>query len=126
VRSPWPDDDERGSVTAEFAVVLPAALVCLALGVGAIQLGGQHLRLVDAAAVDARLLGRGDAPRGEGAGLEAARTIEREGGLVCVTLTATGAVVGVGMAGLRASGRACALDESAETSEDGSGDRGTG
>ena len=108
-------DGERGSVTAEFAAVLPAALVFLAVGVGAVQAGGQQVRLQEAAAVDARLIGRGDAPRGnaEVRGLDVVRAIERNDGLVCVTLSARSAVIGLGVAGVRVSGRACALDEEA-------------
>lgn len=100
-------------MTAEFAAALPAALVCLAVGIGAVQAGGQQLRLIDAAAVDARLIGRGDAPRGAdlAPGSGADRTIERNGGMVCVTMSARSAVVGLGALGLRIAGRACALDE---------------
>lgn len=99
-------------MTAEFAAALPAALVCLAVGIGAVQAGGQQLRLIDAAAVDARLLGRGDPPRAgdQGPGGDR-RAVERVGGMVCVTMTARSVVVGLGAAGLRISGRACALDE---------------
>ncbi len=102
-------------MTAEFAAALPAALVCLAVAIGAVQAGGQQLRLIDAAAVDARLLGRGDAPRGveQRSVPDATPTVERERGMVCVTLTATSTVVGLGALGLRVSGQACALDESA-------------
>lgn len=113
--SPSPRESERGSVTAEFAAALPAALICLAVGIGAVQAGGHQLRLIDAAAVDARLLGRGDEPRGPGdaePGVE--RATEREQGMVCVTLSAPSAILGLGAAGLRVSGRACALDESAQ------------
>jgi hypothetical protein len=98
-------------VTAEFAVALPAALACLALAIGAVQAAGQQVRLLDAAAVDARLLGRGDEPRGAGASGDVGRVVEREGDLVCVTLTARSAAVGLGAADLRVSARACALDE---------------
>ncbi|WP_223359885.1 TadE family type IV pilus minor pilin [Leifsonia sp. ZF2019] len=109
---PRGSERERGSVTAEFAVALPVALVCLGLGVGAVQAGGQQLRLADAAAVDARLLGRGDPPVASAvSGLEAERVIDRRSGMVCVTMTAHSAVVGLGAAGLRISARACAVDE---------------
>jgi hypothetical protein len=103
-------------VTAEFAAALPAALVCLAVGVGAVQAGGQQLRLIDAAAVDARLLGRGDEPKGSGTDTApgAERATVRERGMVCVTLSAPSTILGLGGAGLRVSGRACALDESAQ------------
>lgn len=100
-------------MTAEFAAVLPAALIFLTVGIGAVQAGAQQVRLQEAAAVDARLIGRGDAPRGDAGarGAEAVRTIDRSGGMVCVTLSARSAVIGLGATGIRASGRACALDE---------------
>lgn len=116
MRSPSPAEGDRGSVTAEFAAALPAALVCLAVGVGAVQAGGQQLRLIDAAAVDARMLGRGDEPRGPGADAVpgAEWVTERKQGMVCVTLSAPSTILGLGGAGLRVRGRACALDESAQ------------
>jgi hypothetical protein len=51
---------ETGSVTAEFAAALPAAVMVLALCLGGIQTVGQQVRLMDAAADAARLLARGD------------------------------------------------------------------
>lgn len=120
--APGGSTGERGSVTAEFAAVLPAALVFLAVGVGAVQAGGQQARLQEAAAVDARLIGRGDAPRGDDdvRGLDVVRAIERNDGLVCVTITARSAVIGLGLgvAGVRVSGRACALDEREEVTDE--------
>jgi Flp pilus assembly protein TadG len=53
---------ERGGVTAEFAVLLPALLLVLAFCLGAVQLVGQQLRLSDAAADAARAAARGDGP----------------------------------------------------------------
>lgn len=104
---------ERGSVTAEFAVVLPAVLVCLGLCVGAIQAAAQHVRLTDAAAVAARALGRGDDAGGIVSRSGAAIETERTGGLLCVRLTATSSVTGLGPLGVSASARACSLDDSA-------------
>jgi Flp pilus assembly protein TadG len=52
---------DDGSVTAEFAVVLPAVLVVVALAVGAVGAASQSVRLADAAAVAARQTARGDA-----------------------------------------------------------------
>jgi hypothetical protein len=51
---------QRGSITAEFAVALPAVVLVLAMCLGCLQLGAQRLRLQDAAAVGARALARGD------------------------------------------------------------------
>ena len=104
-------EGERGSVSAEFAAAMPAVIVCLALCIGGVQAAAQQLGLVDAAAIAARTLGRGD-PVPSGTIPEAARQqIEREGGLVCVLLTAQSGVAGLGRLGLQVSGRSCALEE---------------
>jgi hypothetical protein len=103
--------DERGSVTAEFAVVLPAVLVCLGLCAGAIQAAAQQVRLTDAAAVAARALGRGDDAGGVVSRSGAAIETERVGGLLCVQLTAASSVAGLGSLGISTSARACALDD---------------
>jgi hypothetical protein len=50
----------RGSVTAEFAVVLPAVVLVLALALGGVAVTGQQVRLQDVAADAARILGRGE------------------------------------------------------------------
>jgi hypothetical protein len=99
-------------VTAEFAVVLPAVLVCLGLCVGAIQAAVLQVRLTDAAAVAARALGRGDDAGGVVSRSGAAIETERTGGLLCVRLTAASPVAGLGLLGMSASARACALDDS--------------
>ena len=75
---------DRGSVTAEFAAVIPAVMLVLAGCMVCLQLGSQQLRLQDAAAVTARALARGDAAPGyEGA----ARATSQSGDLLCATLT---------------------------------------
>ncbi len=51
---------ERGSVTAETAVVLPALLVLLAAVLWALAAAAGHLRCVDAARAAARELARGE------------------------------------------------------------------
>lgn len=53
---------ERGMVTAEFAVVLPAVVLVLALSLGAIGLAWDQIRCVDAARAGARAASRGDSP----------------------------------------------------------------
>jgi hypothetical protein len=47
-------------VTAEFAVVLPAVVLVLALSVGALGLAVDQIRCVDAASAGARAAARGD------------------------------------------------------------------
>jgi len=49
-------------VTAEFAVVLPAVVLVLALSVGALGLALDQIRCVDAARAGARAAARGDSP----------------------------------------------------------------
>lgn len=103
--------DERGSVTAEFAVALPAVLACLALCVGALHGAVQYGALAAGAAAAARLEGRGDDPAGS-IPPGAAAVVERAGRTVCVRLTAGGDSV-LSRLGIRLSARACALDEAA-------------
>lgn len=82
---------ERGSVAAEFAVVLPAVIVVLALCVGSVAATAQYTRLVDAAADAARSAGRGDADIGAAvARVDPAATVATgaEGVLVCVNVNA--------------------------------------
>ena len=64
------DRGERGSVTAELAVALPAIVLLVAFCVGAVGVSGQQVRLQHAAAQAAR---------------EAGRAQDDE--VVCVTLT---------------------------------------
>ncbi len=51
---------DRGSVTAEFAVVLPAVVVVLVLGATVLGACARQVRLQDAAADAARLVARGE------------------------------------------------------------------
>ena len=55
-----PGSGQRGMVTAEFAVVLPAVVLVLALSVGALGLALDQIRCVDAARAGARAAARGD------------------------------------------------------------------
>jgi hypothetical protein len=113
-------------VTAEFAAALPAALLCLGLCLGAVQAVAQQSRLVGEAANGARLLGRGEVLPGSAAtgpaGEEAAaaggergveREVDREGGMVCVTLSAPSEAAGLGRLGVTVTARQCAIDEEA-------------
>lgn len=89
---------DRGSVTAEFAVALPAVVLVLALGVSALSAAGRQVRLQDAAADAARLVGRGEDPARAGSAVAAAVTgaaadVEFRGELVCVHASAPAATL---------------------------------
>ncbi|SDS15133.1 Recombinase [Microbacterium paraoxydans] len=104
---------DRGAVAAELALALPAIVLVLLLGAGALVAASRQVALQDAAADAARLLGRGEDPAA------AARVVHEAipgagaafapaGDLVCATATlrvSLGAVISVP---LRAS--SCALD----------------
>jgi hypothetical protein len=98
---------DRGAVAAEFAVSLPAVVVVIALGVGALAVGASQVRLQDAVSDAARLAARGESDARVTAVLAAADAtgaIERRGDdLVCVT-----ASLPASLFDLRATG--CALD----------------
>ena len=84
---------DRGSVVAEFAVALPAVVLVLMLGAGALGAGARLVRLQDAAADAARLAARGEAPARIAAVVAAevpgaASVITERGDLVCVTASA--------------------------------------
>lgn len=51
---------ERGNVTAEFAVVLPAVILILGCCLGGIRLVTLQLQLADAASIAARIVARGE------------------------------------------------------------------
>lgn len=51
---------QRGSVTAEAALVIPALVVVLALGLGSIAVAIDEVRCVDAARAGARAAARGE------------------------------------------------------------------
>ncbi|WEO78024.1 TadE family type IV pilus minor pilin [Cryobacterium sp. SO2] len=113
MRSPWADR-HRGSVTAEFAVVLPAVLVVLTLCLGAVQVVGQQVRLTDAAGSAARLLARGESPARaaglvDGLGLHATVAAEPVGEFVCARLSAPSGFAPFAAAGLTLGARSCAL-----------------
>lgn len=104
---------ERGSVTAEFAIALPAVLLVLALLLGGMHLGGLQVRAQDAAADAARALARGD-PGGVVAGRlgtqlpGASLASWTSGDLVCVRVSVTpnGPVAALGLV---AAAESCAL-----------------
>jgi hypothetical protein len=104
---------DRGSVAAELALALPAVVLALLLGAGALGAASRQVALQDASADAARLLGRGEgADAAErvvqvavpGAGLSSAR----RGDLVCATASMTASIGALVRLPLRAS--SCALD----------------
>jgi Flp pilus assembly protein TadG len=101
--------DERGSVTAEFAVAVPAVIIVLALCVGVLASAATAVRLQHVSAESARMLGRGDAARAFTAVGEvgASMAVSRAGGLVCVD---TSAPVPLSVPLPPVTARACALD----------------
>ncbi len=103
---------DRGSVTAEFAAVLPAVVLVLAVALGAMQLAGEQLRLQGATADAARLLGRGDpgaTARVQQVAVDAQLSESRQGDLVCAEARAP---VSLGiLIGITLSASACALDD---------------
>ncbi|HEY0248387.1 MAG TPA: TadE family type IV pilus minor pilin [Gryllotalpicola sp.] len=105
---------ERGTVTAEFAVVLPGVLLVLALCLGAVNVVAQQLTLGSLAASGARMLARGDDPAAMQARLVAAApgvTVARssDGGFVCVALERHARFGPLGAGALELSAHGCAL-----------------
>jgi len=78
--------------TAEFAVVLPAVILVLALSLGALGLAWDQIRCVDAARAGARAASRGDSTEavilvaGRAAPSGAEVSIDEAGGLVRVSV----------------------------------------
>lgn len=98
-------------MAAELAVALPAVVIVVALGIGALLAAATQVRLQDVAADGARLVARGE-PEGRAAGVVAqvggARSaVSWNGELVCVTASVDVRVAGVPVP-LRAA--SCALD----------------
>ena len=106
---------ERGSVTAEFAAVVPAVILLLACALVCVQLGAQQVMLQDAAADAARGLGRGDPLGSVAARLDrqvpgATLASWADGDLTCVRVEVAPAGP-VAALGLRAVASSCALRE---------------
>lgn len=102
--------DERGAVTAELAVTLPAVAVLVAVLIGAIMSGAAQVRLEHAAAQSARLAARGEET---GRVAEVARALagaevalSRSGDLVCAQTAVLAPLAIFG----RLEARSCALD----------------
>jgi hypothetical protein len=98
--------DDAGSVTAEFATVIPAVVLVLACCLSGIQVASQQLQLQDAAAGTARALARGDPATSGGARL----SVGRHDGLVCATLEARARSLPGTLFRMTLSARSCALD----------------
>ncbi len=108
---------ESGSVTAEFAVTLPAVLLVLVLCIGAGSVSVQRIEAQSAAAAAARMVARGEG-RGQvtdavgrlapGASVR----VQRRGDFVCADVSSEARFVAARSLGARVTGRACALSGS--------------
>ncbi|WP_454118279.1 TadE family type IV pilus minor pilin [Microbacterium lacticum] len=102
---------DRGSATAEFAVVVPAVVLVIALTAGCLAAAGRQVRLEQGVAQAARLAARGE-PSDRVSAIVAAvaggeiDAVSDDGDLVCVSATAP-ARVPLPVPPLRA--RSCAL-----------------
>ena len=88
----WRSRCDRGGVTAEFAVALPAVILLLAFCLSGLRLAAVQVRVQDAAAVAARALARGDHPSDLVSQLVPGSTVSRsrDGDFVCASVrTAT-------------------------------------
>lgn len=104
---------DRGSVSAELALALPAVVLAFLLGAGALGAASRQVALQDASADAARLLGRGEGQDAaervvhaavSGAGVSSSRS----GDLVCVTASVDASIGSLIRMPLRAT--SCALD----------------
>ena len=103
--------DDRGSATAEFAVVVPAVVLVIALTAGCLAAVGRQVRLEQGAAQAARLAARGESDARVAAVVAAiaggsVTGRSTTGDLVCVSATAP-ALVPLPVGALTA--RSCAL-----------------
>lgn len=104
---------DRGSVSAELALALPAVVLAFLLGAGALGAASRQVALQDASADAARLLGRGEGQDAaervvhaavSGAGMSSSLS----GDLVCVTASIDASIGPLIRMPLRAT--SCALD----------------
>lgn len=105
---------ESGSVTAEFAAVVPAVILVLACCLGAVQSVGQQAQLSGAAADGSRSLARGD-------GIERATervrflvgnvqlSTDQQGDFICLTLEASNGFPPAQLLQAKVSATSCAL-----------------
>jgi hypothetical protein len=92
MRSRWGDSagragSDRGSVTAEFAAVVPAVLLLLAFCLAGMRVTAEQVRLQDAAADVSRSVARGGGTAAA-AHVGASVAVSDRGDLVCATLSA--------------------------------------
>lgn len=100
---------ERGSVTAEFAAVVPAVLLLLACCLASVQLVAQQVRLQDAAASVARSAGRGGATSAAALMPGATASVSQRGDLVCARLSLRPAAPMAALLGVTLRASSCAL-----------------
>ncbi len=102
---------ELGSVTAEFATVIPAVVLVLAVSLSGLQLATRQLQLQDAAALAARSAARGsDAGTVVGSLLSGATAhTEFRGNLVCVSVETAGTLLSVVLGAITLTATSCAL-----------------
>ena len=103
--------DSAGSVTAEFAIALPAVVLVLACCLSGLQVVGEQLRLQDAAAAAARSIARGDSGQAVAERLVPGATLQQsvDGDLVCATISTTSRALVGAIAGIALSATSCAL-----------------
>lgn len=102
---------ERGSVSAEFVLAMPAVALVLLLCLSGMQVAALQIRLQDAAAVAARALARGDGgSAGTVAALIPGATISThsQGDLQCARVSAPASGV-LAATGMRLAASSCAL-----------------
>jgi Flp pilus assembly protein TadG len=86
---------QRGSATAEFAVLIPAVCLVLVVCLSGLQLATRQLQIHDAAALAARSAGRGADPSALIGQLAPGASVHtsRRGNLVCVHVEVPGTPV---------------------------------
>ncbi|MEO9015381.1 MAG: TadE family type IV pilus minor pilin [Terrimesophilobacter sp.] len=104
---------DAGTVTAEFAAVVPAVILILAVCLGSVHLAGRRLTLQDAASDTARILARGEpstaARRAQQLVPGVTVAEQSRDGMVCATLTAPVAVAGGMLGTITLTASSCAL-----------------
>jgi len=106
--------NERGSVTAEFALAMPAVALVLMFCLSGVQLAGTQVRLQDAAAASARSLARGESPGSVATTASdlvngARLTVHHRDDLVCATVSASTSTMLLGLLPMALSAYSCAL-----------------
>lgn len=110
LRKPCSAGMERGSVTAEFAAVVPAVFLVLALCLGGFSLVTKQAQLQDAAATAARSAARDDSADIRQLVPGATAHLERRGNLLCARVTGTGHLVAM-LGELALTATSCTLAE---------------